>query len=86
MRASLSGVVLLGVAACSIDPGPQPNEEEPAPSEPRTLVAPAEVVAVPNLDDDDGDGVSDWDPKRGLISTRNYGMMNMKYMQLMAIS
>lgn len=61
MRASLSGVVLLGVAACSIDPGPQPNEEEPTPSEPRTLVAPAEVVAVPNLDDDDGDGVSDWE-------------------------
>lgn len=50
MRHGLSGVPLLLCCACD------PHEADVPPFE-----APSEVFVVPNLDDDDGDGVMDWE-------------------------
>lgn len=54
MRLSLSGVpLLLFFSACHR--GPQASEEE--------FKVPSEVFVVPNLDDDNQDGVADWESK-----------------------
>ena len=56
--ARLTALALLATAGCHRDKTPDQPGEQPVVY---ALSAPGELVAVPNLDDDDQDGVGDWE-------------------------